>query len=118
MKSLNTWLLVLIAFLSATWCVGFPFYWAHSLSISFGMSYITALHVLFPHIILASLVACCLLLAGFRKHIAVIGFIFAAVLAPILTFGSNYPASDAWFISTPLLLVLAWRYRSYLAEKA
>ena len=118
MKGRNILLLVVIAFLTATWCVAFPFYWAHGLSVSFGMPYATALHILIPHFVLASVVACCLLLAGLRKRVAIFGFVFAAFAAPFLTSGPNDPARDAWFVSMPLLLVLAWRYRTYLAVPA
>jgi hypothetical protein len=111
-------LLLLIAGLATTWCVLFPFYQARSLSMLFGMPYATALSVLVPHIFLAALVACCLLLAGFRKRLGVVGFVFAAALAPALTTGPNDPASDAWFVSTPLLLLLAWRFRAFLAAQA
>ena len=79
------------------------------------MSYATALRALVPHIVLASVVTCGLLLACLRKRIAVMCFIVAAILAPTLTFDTNDPASDAWLVSTPLLLLLVWRYRSYLA---
>jgi hypothetical protein len=118
MKGWRTSLLIVVALLTAAWCVALPFYWAHGLSMSFGMPYSTALYVFLPHFILAAVVACCLLLAGFRKRLAVIGFVFAAVLAPVLTAGTNNPASDAWFVSTLLLLLLAWRYRAYLAVQA
>ena len=118
MKDWRTLLLIVIAFLTATWCIAFPFYWAHGLTKLFGMPYLAALRVFLPHFILASVVACCLLLVGFRKRIAVIGFALAAVLAPVLTASTNNPGSDAWFVSTPLLLLLAWRYRAYLALQA
>jgi hypothetical protein len=118
MKGRNTLLLIVIAFLTATWCVAVPFYWAHGLSVLFGMPYATALHIFIPHFVLASVVACCLLLAGLRKRIAIFGFAFAALLAPFLTSGPNDPARDAWYVSTSLLLVLAWRYRTYLAVQA
>ena len=118
MKNWRTLLLIVIASLAATWCVAFPFYWAHGLSTLFGVAYPTALDILRPLFILASVVICCLLLAAFRKRIAVGGFIFAAALAPFLTAGTNNPASGAWLVSTPLLLLLAWRYRVYLAVQA
>ena len=82
------------------------------------MPYATALHIYLPHIVLAVIVLCCLLMAGLRKRIALAGFIAAAALAPFLSGGPNNPASDAWFGSTPLLLLLAWRYRAYLAGQA
>jgi len=104
MKDWRTLLLIVIAALTAIWCVAFPFYWAHNLSALFGMSYSAALYAFLPQFIVATVVICCLLLAGFRKRIAVVGFAFAAVLAPVLTAGTNNPASDAWFLSTPLLL--------------
>jgi hypothetical protein len=118
MKGRNILLLIVIAFLTATWCVALPFFWTHGLSVSFGVPYATALHILIPHFVLASVVACCLLLASLRKRIAIFGFVLAAIFSPFLTSGPNDPARDAWYVSMPLLLVLAWRYRTFLAVQA
>ncbi len=118
MKLRNILLLTAIAILAAAWCVAFPFYWAYGLSVSFGLPYLAALRLLIPHLVLGAVVSCCLLLASLRKRVAIFGFAFAALLAPFLTSGQNDPARDAWFVSMPLLVILAWRYRNYLVLHA
>ena len=95
-----------------------PFYWAHNFASVIQLPYSIALRGVVPQLLIASLVVLCLFLAVLRKRAATLGFLIAAALAPVLSFIIGNVPTNVWPVSTALLLVLAWRYRSYLAAQA
>jgi hypothetical protein len=107
-----------VAALAALWCIAFPFYWAYNLTRLIQLPYETSLYLFLPQLIIAAVVVVCLVLAFFRKRVAVAGFVIAAISVPVLALGIGSPSSGVWPISAALLLLLAWRSHVYIAAQA
>jgi hypothetical protein len=111
-------LFIVSATLAAVWCVFAPFYWAYNTANVFELPYGIALRSFLPQLLIAVVVVACLSVTVLRKRIAFIGFVVAAALAPTLALSIGNASSGVWPVTTVLLLLVAWRYRCYLATQA
>ena len=109
MRILNHLLLTALVLSVMAWCVASPFLWAFYFGDILHIPKLEMLGFYRPELIVGAIVVVCLPLALYRKRIAIVGLLFAALLAPILSFALGSPSSELWPVSAVLLALLSWR---------
>ena len=94
-----------------------PFLWAARLSRELGVGYLQMLGFYRPELVVGGLVLVSLTLSFRSKSAARIGFLSAAVLAPLLTLILGSPTNGVWLVSTALLFLCSWCLRPNAATK-
>ena len=112
--NLPLFLLVTLVFL---WCVVLPFIWAFNMAQFLNAGYWEMLNFYIPELVVGGVVLICLPVLFLRRRFAVVGFVFAALLAPVLKFTIGSP-SDSWPLSILLLLLLSWRLHVFTTRQA
>ncbi len=106
----STRFLLLLA-ATTLWCVAMPFVWAYNVDKHIDPTLATYPQVLalyLPDLVTGGIFLLCLPLVFLRPRAAVVGLACAALLLPVLDHTIRAPAGS-WIMTTPLLLLLAWR---------
>src|SRR5512138_3232703 len=97
-----------VTLIAATWIVLLPPFWAWNLSVRFAIPYFEFLAFYVPELVVAAVSLVLLPAAWMLQRWVVGGLVAAAVLLPALKFAFGSPSVGTWFISSALLLLVAY----------
>lgn len=110
--------LALLAAVALAWCVVLPFVWAHSISGLVHITYVEALRLFVPELVVGAVVVLGLALAFVNGRLAVGTLLVAGILAPVLKFAVGSASSGIWPVTPVLLALLSWRLYASIKPSA
>lgn len=101
--------LALLTAVVLTWCVALPFVWANSVGGLAHISYVEALRLYIPELVVGAVVVLGLGLAFVNGRLAIGILLIAGFLAPVLKFAVGSASSGIWPVTPILMALLSWR---------
>jgi hypothetical protein len=110
--------LALLTAVVLAWCVALPFVWAHSIGDLVHISFVEALRLYVPELVVGAVVVFGLALAFVNGRLAIGTLLVAGFLAPALKFAVGSASSGIWPVTSVLLALLCWRLYASIKPSA